>query len=115
MEAFVSSEVTLVVLLFLHSGRETEFEQFESGASEIMEHHGGRIQRRISCPPLGDPSQPDEVHLVTFPDRHAFDRYRRDPRLQALGDLRATAIRETIVWSGSDRPVWQPRNRERED
>lgn len=91
--------LTLVVLLFLHPDREAEFERFEIRAAEVMSRHGGRIERRISFAGKNDPSQPDEVHVVTFPDRESFERYRSDPAIQALAELRARAIRETIIWS----------------
>jgi uncharacterized protein (DUF1330 family) len=78
-----------------------EFEEFEARAGEIMKCYGGAIERRIRLSP-GDPSQPHEVHIVTFPDRDAFARYRDAPELRALADLRRTAIRDTIVWSGCE-------------
>ncbi len=97
--------LTLVVSLFIHPGREAEFEQFESAARAIMRRYGGRIERRIGCTPQAGRNQPHEVHIVTFPDEHSFDRYRSDADLNALADLRARAIRETMVWRGADLPT----------
>ena len=102
------SEVTLVALLYLRDGREAEYERFESAATRIMSRHGGRIERRIKL--TGDaaprstagPAQPDEVHVVCFPDAASFARYRADPEIQALAELRAAAIRETVIWQGTD-------------
>jgi uncharacterized protein (DUF1330 family) len=91
-----------VALLFIHPGREAEFEQFEAAAESIMQRYGGRIERRIGFPASADPNQPHEVHLVTFPDEQSFERYRIDTDLQALAELRARAIRQTTVWIGSD-------------
>jgi uncharacterized protein (DUF1330 family) len=98
----VSTEITLVVLLFIDPAWEQEFERFESSAAAIMRRYGGKIERRISFPLANDPSQPHELHVVTFPDPESFDRYRRDPDLQALAGLRAKAIRQTMVWRGVD-------------
>jgi uncharacterized protein (DUF1330 family) len=92
----VSTELTLVVLLFVANA--DEFERFEACAADIMSRYGGKIERRISFPPGDDRSQPDELHVVTFPDSECFERYRRDPDLRALATLRAKAIRETVVW-----------------
>jgi hypothetical protein len=50
----------------------------------------------------GSSVEPDELHLVVFPDRASFDRYRSDPDLHALGGLRSSAIRRTVVWEGVD-------------
>ena len=102
------SPVVLVALLYLRAGREAEYERFESEASRIMGRHGGRIVRRIKLPsaPAADarenPSRPDEVHIVEFVDGASFARYRADPEIKALADQRAAAIRDTVVWQGSD-------------
>jgi uncharacterized protein (DUF1330 family) len=102
------SSVTLVALLYLHPGREAEYERFESEACRIMGRHGGRIVRRIkleSAPGAalpGSAAQPDEVHVVEFVDAASFARYRADPEIRALAELRATAIRDTVVWQGSE-------------
>ena len=75
-------KVTIVAALFIHPGREAEFEQFETAAESIMQRYGGRLERRIGFPAGAD--QPNEVHLVTFPDQQAFEKYRADADLQAL-------------------------------
>lgn len=96
-------------MLFLHPGARAEFEQFESRAAAVMERHGGRIDRRIAVGSVGgvaDPARPDEVHLVTFPDRESFARYRTDPEMNALAELRARAIRKTVVWEGTEVPAF---------
>lgn len=107
------SPITLVVLLFLHPNRQAEFEQFEASAACIMRRYRGTIERRISLSPDSDPAPPHEIHIVTFPDRDSFDRYRRDSEIQALSSLRAEAIRQTIVWSGIDCPPFEDSRRER--
>lgn len=103
----MSTPVILVVALFLVPGREEHFSRFESSAVEIMRRHGGSIERRIRATPGHDPSHPDEIHIVTFPDEESFARYRQDPSLLALQDLRATAIRDTIIWPGIDAPPFE--------
>jgi len=99
----MSGGLTLVVALHVHPGREAEFERFERAASAIMRRHGGAIERRIAVDPGEDAARPHEVHVVTFPDRAAFDCYRADPDLAPLAALRAQAIRDTVVWIGADR------------
>ena len=99
-------DVTLVVLISVHPHRRAEFERFEARAAQIMSRHGGRVERRISLSCHGDPSGPDEVHIVAFPDQESFERYRGDPELLALADLREEAIRQTLVWPGRDAPAF---------
>jgi hypothetical protein len=101
----VSTRLTLIVLLFVRPDRRIEFEQFEASAGQIMKRYGGAIERRIALSVQTDPSQPQEVHIVTFPDRESFERYRSAPELEALASLRSRGIRETIVWSGFELPT----------
>ena len=82
---------------------EAEFERFETAVAKIMQRHGGTLERRIAMERGGDASQPHEVHIVTFPERAALDRYRADPEFRELAALRTEAIRETIFWFGADR------------
>lgn len=96
--------ITLIVSLFIHPNRHAEFESFEARATEIMGRVGGRIERRIACSTEEDPSVPDEIHIVTFPDLDSFNRYRESVKLQALASVRASAIRKTVVWRGVDLP-----------
>jgi uncharacterized protein (DUF1330 family) len=94
--------MVIVAALFIHPGREREFEQFETAAESIMHRHRGRLERRIGFPPTANAEQPHEVHILTFPDEASFARYRADADLQALAELRTRAIRHTTIWIGSD-------------
>jgi uncharacterized protein (DUF1330 family) len=100
----MESKLTLVVALYVHPDRATEFEQFESAAAAIMRRHGGAIERRIAFVPGAAEDTPHEVHVVTFPDAAAFARYRADSGFQVLADLRERAIRKTVIWTGADLP-----------
>jgi uncharacterized protein (DUF1330 family) len=100
----MNAKITMVVALFVNPDRHAEFESFEARAAEIMSRFGGRIERRIACSGGDDPSVPDEVHIVTFPDEQSHKLYRESPEVQALASLRASAIRKTIVWRGVELP-----------
>lgn len=95
-------KITVIAFLYLKPGGEAEFERFESAAAKIMARYGGSIERRIACTPSD--SQPNEVHILTFPDEQSFGRYRNDAELQALSPIRARAIRQTVIWQGTDAP-----------
>ena len=92
--------LTLVVSLYIHAGREAEFERFEAEAARTMSRFGGRIERRLRRAAATDQSHPDAVHLVTFPDAESFDCYRLDSELVGLAALRSQAIRQTTIWAG---------------
>lgn len=98
----MKEKLVIVASLFIHPGREAEFEQFETNAESIMRRYGGQIERRIGFPSDANPDRPHEVHIVTFPDEQSFARYRTDSDLLTLADLRAQAIRLTTVWMGRD-------------
>ncbi len=98
----MDTRLTLIGMLFIHAGHESDFEEFESSAAEIMRRHGGAIERRIRRAGRPDSGEPYEVHIVTFPDQQALDRYRKDPELARLAELRAKAIHHTVVWQGVD-------------
>jgi uncharacterized protein (DUF1330 family) len=51
------------------------FEAYEAKALPLVCEHGGRLEIRVRS--LDGQT---ETHLLYFPDEHAFDRYRLDPR-----------------------------------
>lgn len=96
---------TLMVLLHVDPDHREDYERFEAEASRIMARHGGRIERRLATAASDDDEDvPDEVHLVTFPSPESFHAYRHDAALEPLGELRARAIRRTVVWHSSELP-----------
>jgi hypothetical protein len=66
-----------------------------------MRRHGGGIDRVIKpTGPAPEASRPHEIHVVTFASAAAFEAYRADPELRALGPLRESAIAHTEVTMG---------------
>jgi antibiotic biosynthesis monooxygenase (ABM) superfamily enzyme len=102
----MTKRLTLIAALYLHPGREAEFGQFEAAAAEIMQRYGGTIERRIGIAPSGGENLPYEVHVLSFHEERSFQGYRTDPDLEALRDLRALAIRETVLWFGTELPAY---------
>ena len=96
----------LVAQLWIAPAREADFESFETAASAVMRKHRGRIERRIGVRSGTATGAPDEVHVVTFPSRTAYEAYRDDPALLPLAELRARAIVRTVIWEGADRPLF---------
>ena len=93
--------LVLVVALHVHRGREAEFRRYEAAAARIMSRHGGAIERVIRpvAAPEGQPL-PQEIHVVSFPGRAAFEAYRADPELAGLAALRQSAIARTEITMG---------------
>jgi uncharacterized protein (DUF1330 family) len=87
------ADLDLVVLL--RARDVARLREFESRAVAILRDHGGEL-RLAFRPQTG--SGVDEVHVLRFPERAAFDAYRADPRLQALAALREQAVAGTDVF-----------------
>ncbi len=100
----MSQPFVLIVEIWIVQGQRAEFESFEAKAAEIMARHGGRIERRLAMRDGAVGNPPDEVHLVTFPGREAYESYRSDPALVPLVEQRARAIQRTVIREGADMP-----------
>jgi uncharacterized protein (DUF1330 family) len=87
----------MIVVAILTIGERAAFDAFEAHAATVMARHGGAIERVIA---IDAPAR--EVHVVYFPDRAAWDAYRGDPDLAALGELRARGIAATEILVGED-------------
>ena len=92
----------IVAIMTLHSDSLGAFREYETEAAVLMARYGGAIERTITEEPLNAQSAVREVHIVTFPSREAFQRYRSDPDLAHLADLRTAAIAHTQLIVGRD-------------
>ena len=100
----MSQPLVLVVELWIAPGQAAEFDRFETAAASIMVRRGGSIARRMGVAGKHGSDEPDEVHVVTFPSRAAYEAYRADPALSSLSALRAKAVLRTVIWEGVDLP-----------
>ena len=103
---------TLVVNLWIRNQDIAAFEAFERKTAELLQRHGGKIDRAMRVADLhrnessntydspGD--APFEIHLVSFPNRAAFDAYRIDPEVVLLSAERERIILKTVTIEGYD-------------
>jgi uncharacterized protein (DUF1330 family) len=96
-----TTALTAVVALFVVQHKRAEFDAFERQAAALLARHGGNVERRVRIAEQAA-GQPYEIHVVTFPDRQAFDAYREDPGVMALQPAREDAIERTEIWLGAD-------------
>jgi uncharacterized protein (DUF1330 family) len=80
-----------------------DFERFERAAAAIWREHGARIVTTVRF----DADPIEELHVVCFPNRAAFDAYRSDPALLALVSLRDAAIARTELQIGVAGPSYE--------
>jgi hypothetical protein len=90
----------LVVTLVVRRAKLAEFREFERNAQRIMARYGGSIREAVLIDTEADSSTVKEVHVVTFPDRAAFDAYRADAEHAALRPMRELAVVSTEVEFG---------------
>ena len=94
----------LVQLVYLRPGQQATFDAFEDTALARVVAHGGEILARLRAGPValiaGSLEPPDEVHIISFPDRDAFARYAADPERQRVLHLKDAAVRTTWLIEG---------------
>ena len=98
------SLLVIAILTPRRDGATSTFREYETRAALIMARHGGRIERTVVEEPGEPGTVPREVHLIRFPDRNAFDRYRADPDLAALAAMRLASIAHTELLFGREGP-----------
>jgi len=100
--ATAGGRLVLVATLDVWSRAAGDFRRYEAAATEIMQSHGGMIERVIAVEePPGD-GLFSEIHIVSFPDREAFDNYRKDERLAVWMEVRSRAIAKTVIVFGAN-------------
>jgi len=88
--------IRVIAKLWVKVGRFAEFETFEAAAFEIMERHGGKVLN-VQKNHSSSGNQPHEIHKLEFPSQSAFEAYRTDPELLAMGQERKACIERTEV------------------
>jgi hypothetical protein len=91
----------LVVTLIVRRAELAVFREFERNAQRIMRRYGGRIREAVLIDPDVQAAVVKELHVVTFPDRAAFEAYRADAELGALLPLRERAVVSSEVELGT--------------
>ena len=104
-----TASLYILARLWIHQGRQTEFEAYEIRMSRIMARYGGVIERAIrpSATPEG-PEQPFEVHVIKFPSRELYDAYLDDAERRSLSEERAAIIAKSDVLVGAPGPTYDP-------
>jgi antibiotic biosynthesis monooxygenase (ABM) superfamily enzyme len=99
----------ILARIWIRSGRETEFEAYESKVSRIMGRYGGVIERAIRTTGASEGSdEPFEVHVLRFPSRECYDAYLKDAERHSLGGERAGIITNSDIFVGTPGPAYGP-------
>lgn len=98
--------MTLVAILTVRTDAADRFHAFEKVAARVMARYGGAIERTVVVRDLDSDDRFREIHIVTFPDRDAFDAYRRDAELAAAAHLREESVIATEILIGEEGPAY---------
>jgi uncharacterized protein (DUF1330 family) len=98
----------ILVRLWIHEGRETEFEAYESKVARIMARYGGVIERAIRTSKASEEGsdEPFEVHVLKFPSRELYDAYLNDAERRSLSGERAGIITNSDILVGTPGPAY---------
>jgi uncharacterized protein (DUF1330 family) len=96
-----------VVTIWIEPGQVERFEAFESRVAGLMQRYGGVIERVVRLSSATSGTEPFEIHIVSFPDSDAFDRYGQDPEVLALASWRSQVITRTEISRGYDSPPYR--------
>lgn len=91
----------IVALLYAGASGPEALRSFERRALPLVKEHGGRLLLAFA-PEDRAAGAPDEIHVLEFPSRAAFEGYRSDPRVLALAEQRAAAIARSEVYLAAE-------------
>ncbi|MCB0629314.1 MAG: DUF1330 domain-containing protein [Saprospiraceae bacterium] len=97
--------IYLTQLIYLQSGQEKIFDEFEAAAIPLIAQYRGELLFRIR-PPEGSVIEaaiesPYEIHFVSFPSEEEFQQFMQDEERKKFLHLKEQAIRSTILVKGN--------------
>ena len=98
----------VIVQLWIHQGREAEFEAYERKVVRIMARYGGVIEHAIRTSRAShvEANEPFEVHVLRFPSHDLYNAYRNDAERRSLSGERAGIITNTNTLVGTSSPTY---------
>ncbi len=108
MASMATTPLYILVRLWIHEGREAEFEAYERKVSRIMARYRGVIEHAIRTSRTADDGsdEPFEVHVLKFPSRELYDAYRADAERRSLTRERDGIITKTDSLVGAPGPTY---------
>lgn len=97
--------IHLTQLIYLRSGREDTFDEFESVAIPLIAKHGGTLLLRLRPGEEafieGTVRRPYEIHLVEFPSDQRFQAFMADEERGAVVDKKELSVESSVLIKGS--------------
>jgi uncharacterized protein (DUF1330 family) len=88
-------------LVYVHAGKESVFDEFETVAIPLIAKHGGELLLRLR--PTADSvvarsiDLPYEIHLVRFPNDEALASFAADGERQRFLHLKDDSVRSSLI------------------
>src|SRR4051812_34447732 len=97
--------IYLTQLVYVHPGKESEFEQFENAVLPLLARHGGELLLRLRPEAAsfvaGSSERPYEVHLVGFQTEDGLAGFSKDPDRKQFMHLKDESVRSSLVVVGT--------------
>lgn len=96
--------IYLTQLIYIHSGKEDTFHQFEDFALVLLEKYQGKLLLRLR--PLqeqliaGELEVPYEIHLVSFATEKDFDAFKQDKERERFLHLKDASVSKILLIQG---------------
>jgi uncharacterized protein (DUF1330 family) len=97
--------IFITQLIYINSGQEKVFDEFENVAIPAISKYNGRLLFRVR-PSQQDfieshIDQPYEIHLVEFKTQEDFDNFKQDPGRKKFLHLKERSIRSSVLIQGN--------------
>jgi len=96
-------------VLYVNEGGEEGLRNFEGRTLPILARHGGELillskidKEHDENVTLSGAEIPDEIHILSFPDRTNFLAYMSDPERAAMLHLKENAVRSVMLFEGRE-------------
>lgn len=92
--------IYITQLIYIHPGKEAVLDKFEAVAIPLIHKYNGTLIFR--CRPTADAfidgiAQPYEIHLVSFPQEHDFEAFKKDEERKQFLHLKEEAIKAVLM------------------
>ncbi len=94
----MNERVYYTILLHIKSGERETFENYEGIALDQLSAYGGKLELRLENP-QPSASQPDEVHILSFPSNDHWEQFLADKERKRHTHLRDKSIKKGTVFS----------------
>jgi uncharacterized protein (DUF1330 family) len=89
--------IQIIALLYASTNGIEGLREYESQVIPLLREHGGQL---ISASSKDNKSEdePDEIHIIQFPDAKNFEAYKNDQRVVNLASIKSERLRKVDLF-----------------